>query len=333
MSGLCAGTKVKWKIFLFVFLAISSCHRKNDGQKKCEGFFISVYNVNGGGAGETDYRYLMLYTNSEKNNGFDNRIDQLTGANGISGTAYNWRTRRLYYCRESTDIAGGWEIRYADIDSMHDKYLGTIVLADTCCMYRVQGALLCNTVTDVVYCIVKKDSSCRLYEVSRNGVMNAREICRLDTANNIWSGDIDEASGDIYLMSGRSLVKIDPTSGSIVQVATYTNARPNRLVYNSNDNMFYAIDVEGAYKLVKIDPAQNGLLTVQGDVEGATAGSYTDIALDICKNQLIYLQFIQQEYYRSANWIRLNDAKISESYPKQWVTDPYIYTNGSMPQK
>jgi hypothetical protein len=170
--------------------------------------------------------------------------------------------------------------------------------------------------------------------VSRNGVFDIRQIGVFDTAYHIWSAAVDESSGYIFILRGRTLKKIDPNTGNTSDVATYNDAGPYMLYYNDNDKMFYSIDQPEKHRLLKINPT-NGALTVQGTISGIdTATRYYQLTFDRCNNQLIILQSENppSTFYLNAYWINLQDASLASSFPHIWAPRVVAYENGKFPK-
>jgi hypothetical protein len=319
-------------LLFFSWLA-SSCREKDKNvSPKCEGFFVSTFNFNSGRP--YDAQECIIFTNSEHNDGFKNLHGLNTGM-PIKGLIYNWRNRHYYFTKPVGKGTPSWKFSYFNLDLLQVNEIGRSVFEDTSNHAAMYTFMTCNTLSDIVYCFTQQGDTCKLFEVSRNGVFGICQIGVFDTAYDIWSVAVDESSGYIFILQGNTLKKINPNTGNTSDVATYSDADPGWLNYNDNDKMFYALDRRGQYRLLRINPA-NGALTVQGTISGVdTTKYYSQLTFDRCNNQLIILQQEKpaSTFYLNAYWITLKDAKLAKSVLHLWATDHVSYINGPFPEK
>ncbi len=307
----------------FLSLLTTSCRQKDKGEApaKCEGYFVSIFD-----AQSTMDRFLLCLTNSENNYGLYNAIDVST-----SWGELNWRNKRFYYITTNKEKI---EFRYRNLDFSKYITMGSYVLDDTSKHAPVNIDIFCNSLSDILYCFTTQSDSCKLYEVSRNGMFNVHLIGVYDSGYNTRKVAVDETTGNIFAMQGNTLKKIDPNNGNASEVATYTDSHPRRLYYNDNDKMIYAVDRIGQYRLLRINPA-DGVLNVQGIINGMDSLNFYQIAFDRCNNQLIHLRYQNppSTFYLDAYWINLKDASIASSLPNIWSGYVIDYVNGKFPEK
>jgi len=322
-------TLVRYTLCLFFLsLLATSCRQKDNSvaPAKCEGYFVSIINT-----GVTEIRNSLCLTNAE-NNGFENGADV-----SASWGELNWRNGRYYHI---TSYSKGTIFKYLNIDAFMKHEMGTYLLHDTSNPAPAYYKLICNSLSDILYCFTFQSDSCKLYEVSRNGIFNVRLIGVYDSSYDTWSADVDENSGNIYAICGNKLKKIDPNTGNSFDIATYTNALPEKLFYNDNDKFFYALEGReqfkniGHFRLLRINPT-DGILNVQGIIDGMDSINYRQIAFDHCNNQLIYLrdENPSSSFYRDAYWVNLNDASIASSLLNIWSGPLIGYVNGKFPER
>jgi len=322
-------TPVRYTLCLFFLsLLAASCRQKDKSvaPAKCEGYFVSIFNT-----GSTEVRNILCLSNAE-NNGFDNHVEV-----SASWGELNWRNGRYYHI---TSYSKGTTFKYVNLDAFMKHEMGTYILHDTSNLAPAYHKIICNTLSDILYCFSTQSDACKLYEVSRNGIFNVRLIGVYDSCYDTWSADVDENSGNIYAMCGNTLKKIDPNTGNSFDVATYTNALPEKLFYNDNDKFFYALEGReqfrnsGHYRLLRINPA-DGILNVQGIIDGMDTFNYYQIVFDHCNNQLIHLRYQNppSTFYRDAYWVNLNDASIASSLSNIWSVSLIGYINGKFPKR
>jgi len=315
----------------FLSLLATSCRQKDNSvaPAKCEGYFVSIFNFNTGYSG---IRNGLRLTNAENNNGFEN---------GVSVSAawgeLNWRNGRYYHIET---YLNGTEFKYTNLNLLKNHEMGIYLLHDTNNPAPAYHNLICNALSDILYCFTMQSDSCKLYEVSRNGIFNVRLIGVYDSSYDTRSAVVDENSGNIYAMHGNALKKIDPITGNSFDVATYTNALPEKLYYNDNDKFFYALEGReqfkniGHFRLLRINPT-DGILNVQGIIDGMDTLNHDEIAFDHCNNQLIYLRYQNppSTFRRDAYWVNLNDASIASSLSNIWSGSLIGYVNGNFPER
>lgn len=307
---------------LFLSLLATSCRQKDKSAApaKCEGYFVSIFD-----ARSTMDMFLLCLTNSENNYGLYNANEVSTNWGEL-----NWRNKRFYYITTKKEKI---EFRYRPFNNLEYNTMGSYVLDDTSKHAPVNIDIFCNSLSDILYCFTTQSDSCKLYEVSRNGIFNVHLIGVYDNGYNIRTAAVDETSGNIFAMQGNTLKKIDPNNGNLSEVATYTDSQPIKLYYNNNDKMFYAVDRVGQYRLLRINPA-DGVLNVQGIIEGMDSLNFYQITFDRCNNQLIHVRYQNppSTFYLDAYWINLNDASIATSLPNIWCGKLMGYINGKFPE-
>ncbi len=307
----------------FLSLIATSCRNKDKSAApaKCEGYFVSIFNM-----GNTETRNILCLTNAENNYGFYNAISVSDDYGAL-----NWRNQRYY---SFVPYITGVEFRYAKIYDSDETELGTYIFNDTTKHAPLNIDIICNSLSDILYCFTTQSDSTKLYEVSRNGMFNVHLIGVYDTSLNIRTAAVDETTGNIFAMQGNTLKKIDPNNGNASEVATYTDSQPRKLYYNDNDKMIYAVDRVGQYRLLRINPA-DGVLNVQGIIDGMDSLNFYQIAFDHCNNQLIHLRYQNppSTFYLDAYWINLKDASIASSLPNIWSGYVLGYINGKFPEK
>jgi len=322
-------TPVRYTLYLFFLsLLATSCRQKDNSvaPAKCEGYFVSIYD-----AKISIDRILLCFSNAENNDGFFGT--EIYNYNG----ELNWRNRKFYY---TYNRVKGTEFIYVNLESINTTNMGMYLLQDTTNPAPAYNNLICNTLTDILYCFSTQGDACKLYEVSRNGIFNVRLIGVYDSSYDTRSAVVDENSGNIYAMHGNALKKIDPITGNSFDVATYTNALPEKLYYNDNDKFFYALEGReqfkniGHFRLLRINPT-DGILNVQGIIDGMDTLNHDEIAFDHCNNQLIYLRYQNppSTFRRDAYWINLNDASVASSLPHIWTGTLIGYVNGKFPER
>jgi hypothetical protein len=315
-------------LLLLSILIVSSC-KKKASNASCEGFFISTIDHRSGGTEAEEYIY---YTNTEHN------IGQLGGylinymGYEIKSTAYNWRKHTLYLAKpdDTYNSKGRWYFKYFNVDAGVVADMGSVVV-DPGNVSSFGLSLVCNTTADIVYALGRKNDSGILYEISRNGILNVREVLAVDSSVFYYNpAAVDEIFGSIFFMSKHDLMKIDPATAEVTTVATYSDADPAYLLYNDNDKMFYALDNLHKYRLLRIDPT-NGSLTVVGTVD-TDPNWLLSLKLDRCNNQCILVQSDSTSAYSiNASWLNLRDAKVAKSALHIWANESIEYVNEKFP--
>jgi|GEM_PF-6577977 len=318
---------------MLVSLFAASCLQKDKNvTPECEGYFISIFNYNSGRP--YDAQEGLFFTNAEHNDGFNNSQGIVSSGIPIKGSVYNWRNHHYYFTKPVGKGTPSWEFNSFSLDLLQVNEIGQAVFEDTSNRGLMYTSMTCNTLLDIVYCFKQQDDTCKLYEVSRNGVLGIHQICVLDTGYRTWTAAVDEISGNIFLLHGRTLKKIDPNTGNISYVTTYLDTDPDILYFNNNDKMFYAIDCPGQHRLLRINPG-NGELSIQGTINGLDTNDYYQVTYDRCNNQLIILQSENppSTFYLNVYWVNLKDASLDRSVAHLWAADVVAYINDRFPEK
>jgi hypothetical protein len=276
-----------WLLFTFLVCLLFSCRRNKDsGVSSCDGFLISTLNVSGRPEVADEHIY---YTDAQHKVRLSGGYLINSHDWPIVSSSYSWRKQALYFTSPADTYlsTGRWSFRYFCVDAGVSVDMGNAVMTNTSKISTFVLSLVCNTSADIVYAMGQSDDSSILYEISRSGVFNVREIFGTDSSIFYYDPSaVDETSGSIFFLKNKVLMKIDPITAKFSTVAMYTDADPVDLLYNDNDKMFYALDNLHKYRLLRIDPA-NGVLTVIGTVDDADFNRSPVLRLDRCNNQCI----------------------------------------------
>jgi hypothetical protein len=321
-----------WLLFTFLACLLFSCRRNKDsGVSTYEGFFISTFdltfNVN-------EAQEEIYYTDGNHNLGVAGPGGYLINFKGskIVDTKYNWRKHALYFTKPDDTYSSTrqWTFKYFNVDAGVTTDMGNVRLIDNYMTATFGTLLICNTSADILYFARGTNDSSVLYEISRNGVLNPREILGTDSSLSFNYPVVDESSGNIFFINKHALMKIDPATAQITTVATYTDVDPIELLFNNNDKMFYALDNLHKYRFLRIDPASGALTVLSSIATGPNRPA--SLMLDRCNNQCIFAQkdstLLGGE---NAYWLDLKDGKVDTSSLHIWAEDHIEYINEKFP--
>ncbi len=298
----------------------SSCH-KNKG-KTCVGSFIAFTQLSSGGASGATQTFASIDANTgEQVNNY-----QLTfvvnsshgkGVYDAVNNAYYLYTRQLPHTGGDTIF-----LQRTDFSSRHHLQYPSLI-CDTLIGWQ-QFDLLLNSASNKLYFLSRGGVQNKIYEISFAPGFSEKLIFTADTLiTTITAPVVDEATGAIYFFSKPYLKKVDPSTGILSTVATYTDVVPSELQYNSNDGMFYGVNVYAPpYKFIRIAP-KDGSVARLSEMNYFYVGMHH--TFDVCNNRYI------MDGGNSIYWLDPSNGNVTKQVDIPWPFGKLTYINQSKP--
>ena len=310
----------KTLVCILVPLFFFSCHKPmNKGEivTTCGGYFIGAgVAIRGGSSTIPGSGTFTLFTINVGTNkvvdSYKNSI-QVGNLSGIGALGVYDHVHKNYYLYGWGDATHG--VLYSfNTDTGSAKMLGYPVFDSVHGNYFFSN-LFCNSAAGKLYFFGGNDSTFEIYEVSPGGPnLSQKLVYTLTTYAPISAPVINENNGCIYFIWDYNLVKVDPRNGASTVVANYSNTLvPDQLQYNSNDGMFYGVNIynynPSSYpftpaNFIRINPNNGDYTSLAAVAWGSYSYAHSPTAFDFCDN--LYVVFGQNSTY----WLDPSSGKV-----------------------